>query len=188
MKSNQDESLIQEYVAGRPEAYREVHRFERAVDSRHWGLYQQQEDILQEVHQRLFSNLSEGRFRGKSALRTYVAQIAKYTCIEFLRKKIRFNAVDLDSIDLADANPGPEQIVAVAEKKEQAAEALAQLPEGCRQLFEMIFQDKIPYQEISRRLGVAEGTVKSRAWRCRDLLKERLGTKLSSHEGRRRGE
>jgi RNA polymerase sigma-70 factor (ECF subfamily) len=112
-----------------------------------------------------------------STLKTYVVQIAKYTCIEFLRKKIRFSAVDLDSIDLADANPGPEQEVAAAERQEQAAKALAQLPEGCRQLFEMIFEHKLPYQEISRRLGVAEGTVKSRAWRCRELLMKRLGTK-----------
>lgn len=180
MKSNQDESLIREYVDGRPQAYREVHRWiEIAVDSRHWGLYQHREDILQEVHQRLFGNLSKGQFHGRSALRTYVVQIAKYTCIEFLRKKIRFHSVDLDSIDLVDANPGPEQVIAAVERKEQAAEVLAQLPEGCRQLFEMIFRDQIPYQEISRRLGVAEGTIKSRAWRCRDLLKKWLGTKRS---------
>ena len=87
--------------------------------------------------------------------------------------------MDLDSIDLVDANPGPEQVIAAVERKEQAAEVLAQLPEGCRQLFEMIFRDQIPYQEISRRLGVAEGTIKSRAWRCRDLLKKWLGTKRS---------
>ncbi|HEX9726136.1 MAG TPA: sigma-70 family RNA polymerase sigma factor [Vicinamibacteria bacterium] len=180
MKSKQDESLIREYVSGRPQAYQEVHRWiEKAVDSRHWGLYQHREDILQDVHQRLFSNLSGGRFHGKSALRTYVVQIAKYTCIEFLRKKIRYQSVDLDSIDLVDANPGPEQAVAASERRERAAELLAHLPEGCRQLFEMIFDDKVPYQEISRRLGVAEGTVKSRAWRCREVLKKWLGTSRS---------
>jgi len=178
LKSNQDESLIRDYIDGRPEAYREVNRWiERAVGSRHWGLHQQREDILQEVHQRLFSNLTGGKFRGSSALKTYVLQITKYTCIEFLRKKIRFSAVDLDSIDLPDANPSPEQEAAAAEREEQAAEVLTQLPKGCRQLFEMIFEHKIPYQEISRRLGVAEGTVKSRAWRCRDWLMKRLGTK-----------
>jgi RNA polymerase sigma-70 factor (ECF subfamily) len=177
LKSNQDESLIQEYVDGRAQAYQEVHRWiEKAVDSRHWGLHPQREDILQEVHKRLFTNLSGGRFQGKSALRTYVVQIAKYTCIEFLRKKIRYQSVDLDSIELVDANPGPEQVVAASEKRERAAEVLAHLPEGCRQLFEMIFEARIPYQEISRRLGVAEGTVKSRAWRCREVLKKRLGT------------
>jgi RNA polymerase sigma-70 factor, ECF subfamily len=177
LKSNQDEPLIRDYLEGRPAAYREVHRWiERAVDCRHWGLYQQREDILQEVHQRLFSNLNGGKFRGGSTLKTYAVQIAKYTCIEFLRKKIRFNAVDLDSVDLPDTQPDPEQGVVASERAELAAAAVAQLPEGCRHLFEMIFQDKIPYQEISRRLGVAEGTVKSRAWRCRDLLMKKLGT------------
>jgi len=178
LKSNQDESLMREYVDGRPEAYQEVHRWiEKAVDSRHWGLYQHREDILQDVHKRVFYNLSNDRFHGESALKTYVVQIAKYTCIEFLRKKIRFASVDLDSVDVVDANPGPEQRLVARERKERAAEALSQLPQGCRQLFEMIFRDRIPYQEISRRLGVAEGTVKSRAWRCRELLKTWLGTK-----------
>ena len=182
MKSNQDESLIKEYVDGRPQAYQEVHRWiSRAVDSRHWGLYQHRDDILQEVHQRLFTNLSEGRFHRRSALRTYVVQIAKYTCIEFLRKKVRYQSVDLDSIDLVDSKPSPEQVAATSEKTERAAEVLSNLPEGCRRLFEMIFEDRLSYQEISRRLGVAEGTVKSRAWRCREVLKKRLGT---SEEGR----
>jgi RNA polymerase sigma-70 factor (ECF subfamily) len=183
LKSEYDEGLVKGYIEGQPAAYQEVSGWiQRAVDSRHWGLSHQREDIRQEVHQRLFRNLSQGHFRGSSSLRTYVVQITKFTCIEFLRRKIRDRSVDLDSVDLHDPTPSPEQRLAAVEKEERVAEAFATLPDGCRQLFEMIFERRLPYQEISRNLGVAEGTVKSRAWRCRELLMRALGTKGAPRE------
>lgn len=178
MKSEDDDVLILEYIKGRPEALQEIGRWiAKSADSRHWGLHNHRDDIFQEVHARLHRNLVGDKFRRGSSLKTYVSQITKYTCIEFLKKKIRYSAVDLDAVEVVDTNPDPEQILEAAEKRELAAEALAGLPKGCRQLFEMIFERKIPYQQISRLLDVAEGTVKSRAWRCRDLLMKKLRTK-----------
>jgi RNA polymerase sigma-70 factor (ECF subfamily) len=173
-----DELLIQGYIDGDATAYRDVSRWIRAVvDSRHWGLQHQREDMIQEVHKRLFENLSRERFRAGSSLKTYVTQVSKYTCIEFLRKKIRARAVDIDSMELRDKGPGPEQELAAAEWTEKAAGAVASLPGNCRELFEMIFIERLPYQQIGRRLGVAEGTVKSRTWRCREQLAKILRKK-----------
>jgi RNA polymerase sigma-70 factor (ECF subfamily) len=178
LSSQSDEQIIKGYVEGTTTAYHEVNRWIQAVvDSRHWGLGYQREDILQEVHKRLFENLSQNRFRAGSSLKTYVFQISKYTCIEFLRRKIRSSSVDVDLMGLRDNTPGPEQELASAEWTEKATEAVASLPENCRKLFEMIFIESLPYQEIGRKLGVAEGTVKSRTWRCREQLAKILRRK-----------
>jgi RNA polymerase sigma-70 factor (ECF subfamily) len=178
LKAIPDESLIKGYIEGVPEAHAEIHRWiQRIIDNRHWGLHHQREDIIQEVHKRLFENLTGRRFRASSSLKTYVTQIAKYTCIEFLRQKIRTSSVDLDSMELRDPSPGPEQQLASSQWTKQAIEAVASLPHGCQQLFELIFIDRLSYREIARRLAVAEGTVKSRTWRCRDALVKILKTK-----------
>ena len=173
-----DEPLIREYIGGSLKAHDKVNRWIRAVvDNRHWGLDHQRDDIIQEVHARLFENLAGNRFRGNSSLKTYTFQISKYTCIEFLRRKVRARLIDLDSVELPDPSPGPERRLAVSEWTELATEAVASLPPGCRQLFEMIFTMKLPYQEIARKLGIAEGTVKSRTSRCREHLMKLLKTK-----------
>jgi RNA polymerase sigma-70 factor (ECF subfamily) len=169
--SAEDTLLVEGFLAGRPEVVQKVDRWVRAVvDNRNWGLSYQREDILQEVRKRLFENLVNRRFQGDSSLKTYAVQVARYTCIEFLRGKIRAAALDVEGFEFQDSRPNPEQDLAATENEERAARALAALPDGCRELFEMIFNQKLPYPEIARRLGVAPGTVKSRAWRCRDLL------------------
>jgi RNA polymerase sigma factor (sigma-70 family) len=126
---------------------------------------------------RVFENLSRDRFRAGSSLKTYIFQISKYTCIEFLRRKIRASAVDIESVELRDHRPGPEQEAASAEWAEKAADAVESLSKQCRELFEMIFIEHLPYQDIGRKLGIAEGTVKSRTWRCREQLAKKLRKK-----------
>lgn len=169
-----DRELVRDYVDGQTEAYHTVSRWIRlVVDSRHWGLSHQREDILQEVHRRLYENLKTERFEGTARLKTYTVQIAKYTCIEFLRRKIRASAIetlDEGSIQVRARDPAPDEQLARREREDYAAEALARLPEPCRELFRLIFQEQLSYQVIGKRLGIAEGTVKSRAWRCRDAL------------------
>lgn len=171
MKQLSDDELIEGYKAGAPEAFQHVDRWiQMVVRSRNWGLYDHQEDIIQDIRRRLYENLIYDRFRRGSSLKTYVVQISKYVCIEFLRQKIRHQASDIDSMQLRDPAAGPHRDLEVSQQAELAQEAMAQMPEGCRELFDMIFKQELPYQEISQRLGIAEGTVKSRAWRCRENL------------------
>lgn len=169
--SEADRAIIKAYKSGEPDAFRTVDRWiSIVVHSNHWGLQDYREDILQEVRRRLYQNLIQDRFRGGSALKTYVVQISKYVCIEYLRRKIRQQAGSLESVSLMDPEPNPLKKLEISEKAEIVNQAISQLPPHCRELFELIFHQELPYSEISERLGVAEGTVKSRAWRCRDNL------------------
>jgi RNA polymerase sigma-70 factor (ECF subfamily) len=60
-------------------------------------------------------------------------------------------------------------------------EALDSLSESQRQVVEMAFVDGLPYAEIAARLGVAEGTIKTRVARARS----RLRVVLASNENTR---
>jgi RNA polymerase sigma-70 factor (ECF subfamily) len=174
-----DSEIASGYVAGHAEAIRIVDRWIQAVvRSRHWGLATEREDILQDTRRRVFESLLQSRFRGDSALKTYVIQIAKHVCIEFLRKSIRLRADDIDALEVEDDGPSPEVQLEAREREELARKALAQMPAACRELFEMVFSERLPYDEIARRLGVAPGTVKSRASRCRALLSKRMKQNL----------
>ena len=144
------------------------------VDSRHWGLYEAREDMIQEVRKRLYENLLNDRFRGGSTLKTYVIQMAKYVAIEHLRRKIRNRADDIEEMEVADHAPGPELLLASSERERLFREAMARLPDRCRELFELIFGEELPYEDTAERLGIAPGTVKSRAWRCRETLLKTL--------------
>ena len=175
MTSLTDPEITRGYVEGRREAYEIVDRWIRLVAlSPVWGLGDRREDALQETRRRVYENLVREKFRGLSSLRTYIAQTAKFVCIEMLRAKIRHRADDIDAMELGDSSEGPEQQLLDDERVLLLKKALARLPERCRVLFEMIFREELRYDIIAERLGVAEGTVKSRASRCRAMLTREL--------------
>ncbi len=171
MADGSDEEIIQGYLDGNPSAHRNIDRWIRPlVSSRHWGLRDDIDDILQEVRRRLYENLLHDRFHRGSSLRTYVSQMAKYVCIEFLRRRNRTRRSDLDLATVADPSDNPEEELEQVQRRELARSALARIPEECRKLFELIFVSELSYQDIAQKLGVAPGTVKSRAFRCRESL------------------
>jgi RNA polymerase sigma-70 factor (ECF subfamily) len=183
MTDGSDEEIIRGYLEGKASAHRSVDRWIRPlVGSRHWGLRDEVDDILQEVRRRLYENLLNDRFQRGSSLKTYVSQMAKYVCIEFLRRRNRARKSDVDLATLADPSGSPEGELEQVQRRELARSALSRLPEECRALFELIFVAELPYQEIARRLGIASGTVKSRAFRCRESLSRLI------HEGDRPAE
>jgi RNA polymerase sigma-70 factor (ECF subfamily) len=166
-----DEEIIRGYLDGNPSAHRNVDRWIRPlVLSRHWGLRDDVDDILQEVRRRLYENLLHDRFQRGSSLKTYVSQMAKYVCIEFLRRRNRTRRSDLDLATIPDPSDDPERELDQVERRELARWGLSRLPEECRKLFDLIFVSELSYQDIAQRLGVAPGTVKSRAFRCREQL------------------
>ncbi len=171
MTDASDEEIIRGYLEGKPSAHRIVDRWiQPLVRSRHWGLRDDVDDILQEVRRRLYENLLHDRFQRGSTLKTYVSQIAKYVCIEFLRRRIRARKSDLDLASVPDPSDDPEEELEQVQRRELARSALARLSDECRKLFELIFISELSYQDIAQKLGVAPGTVKSRAFRCRESL------------------
>ena len=55
-------------------------------------------DLAQDALTRIFVNLTAGQFRGDSSLRTYARRVARYTCLEYLRRRRFEVGMDPESV------------------------------------------------------------------------------------------
>lgn len=127
------------------------------------------EDAFQEVFLRVYERL--GSLRDPEALRPWIAQLTRRVCLDRLERAGREEAAGLER--------GPEEGV-LDELDEALAvrEALAELPDECREVLDRFFCRDESYRTIGAALGIPAGTIASRISRCLSKLRERL-------EGRR---
>ncbi len=142
-------------------------------------------ELAQDALSRIFQNLAAGRFRGESSLKTYAQRVAKYTCLEHVRRK-RFEVkMDLDAIPSRARWSEPEGALLGTEEHQRNLRAFAALPGESRELLRLIFLERLSYGEVARRLGVTEGAIKSRVHRVRITCREAAGGERAP--GGRRG-
>jgi len=176
LKNNED--FIKGYLLGHQDEYCEITNWiATVVKNDYWGLKEDWDDIIQDVRMKLYINLKQKRFRSSSSLKTYVYRIAKYTCIDYLRKKYRTKEVSIDSVEVKEEKDAFATLIR-KEQEQIVRQIFLELAERCRKILQMVFIEKLSYKEISSRLGVAEGTVKSRVSRCIEKA-IRLGKKFS---------
>ena len=125
------------------------------------------EDLLQEALTRIFLGLQAGRFRGEASLRTYAGRVARYTCLEHLRRRRREVELDADRAASPDRWSRPEETLLDAEEHLANLASFARLPPECRELLRMVFVDGLSYREIGLKLGISAGAIKTRVHRCR---------------------
>ena len=138
-------------------------------------------DVSQEVFLRVFRTLS--RFRGQSALRTWIYRIVVNQVRNrqrWWRRRNRTNQVSLDAYlerfgDLASQRDVlPDRQLASRETAALIWAALDRLPFDQRTALVLREIDGLRYEEIAFTLGVALGTVKSRLTRARQALRAEL--------------
>jgi RNA polymerase sigma-70 factor (ECF subfamily) len=136
---------------------------------------------------------SAGRFRGESRASTYLCGIAHFKALAALRAQGRSkrSAVIATDHEILSRAADPDDLTAHLEGREDVRRmraALATLSDGHREVVELAFLDGLPYAEIAERLGIAEGTVKTRVARARAQLRlelERLDANPSPPEDSR---
>jgi len=134
------------------------------------------EDLEQEILLQVTRSLKEGRFHGTSSLATYTRSYTHHKCIDRLRALSRRQWVDIEELELPAREPSPLEAMSRAEAAEIALRVFEQMPESCRELWQMLEQG-MSYREMGRRLEVAEGTLRARLLRCRRRalkMRERL--------------
>jgi RNA polymerase sigma factor (sigma-70 family) len=127
-------------------------------------------DVLQDVFGKAYRSLK--RFRGKSAFYTWIYSIAVNMTLNFLKKRNRRRVLSLDDIDSNIQNDKdfieltsattPEHEANLTELQERLNKAMMQLSEDHRAVVTMFDIQGMPHAEISKILGVSEGTVRSR--------------------------
>jgi RNA polymerase sigma-70 factor (ECF subfamily) len=165
-----DRILIRGLIAGEATAVATMDAWIQTVlRTEFHSLRAEWDDLRQDIRLRVFRNLRSDRFHGASGLRTYVHRIARNTCIDNCRRSaIRRTRPDAAAGGRAEAacDDGSERLI--------SRDLLRKILRGStpeeRHLLEMVHAQHLSYAEIARRLGVAEGTVKARVFRCRDRL------------------
>jgi RNA polymerase sigma-70 factor (ECF subfamily) len=140
------------------------------------GSMQVAEDAAQETFIQAWLRLPS--YRPKSSLRNWLYRIAVNTAIDMLRKEKRILPGEIEDLNLADSQPGPEAIVASSERTELVQNAVLALPDASRAVLVLREFEGLSYQEISESLEIPVGTVMSRLNYARKRLKENLEVQL----------
>jgi RNA polymerase sigma-70 factor (ECF subfamily) len=145
-------------------------------------------DVLQEVFVKVFKGIKH--FHGESSLKTWIYRIAVHEASNHRRgwlRRLRHEPFSLDEMGSEPAVVGigsgngiktPYQLLEQEERQQLVRRALASLTEPYRSAVVLREIEDLSYEEIAQILGVAEGTVKSRLLRGRELLRRKLASWL----------
>ncbi|MBW0130355.1 sigma-70 family RNA polymerase sigma factor [Pseudonocardia oceani] len=154
--------LVRAAAAGVPGAWDElVRRYTPLLRSRTRGFRLQEADAL-DVAQATWLRLAENlhRIHTPEHLAGWLATVVSRECIRLLRHGSRTIPADEPLATAADPRPGPEDVVVDADTCAALRTALDALPARRRALVAALFlDDRRPYVEIARDLGMAVGSL-----------------------------
>ena len=171
-----DRALVAECLNGRREAFDIlVERHRRHIYQlcyRFVGNHEDASDLAQEVFIRAYRNLA--RFRGRSAVGTWLYRIAVNLCLNRISAKdntferLEYRDHSDDRVETADA---------ALLREERAAEvraAIARLPKKQRATLVLRVYHELPHEEIAGILGSSVGAVKANFFHALANLRKRL--------------
>jgi RNA polymerase sigma-70 factor (ECF subfamily) len=168
-----DSELVARCRAGDQQAWAElVERFSRyvyAISVQAFRLSDADaEDVFQEVFARAYQHLDG--LRDDAAVRPWLAQLTRRLCIDRLRASARERPTADEELELA----GSEETLTLLEEALTVHEALAEVPEHCREILDRFFARDESYKTIGDALDLPSGTIASRISRCLARLRELL--------------
>ena len=140
------------------------------------------EEICQDTFLAIIRNL--GAFHSGSKLQTWIFRIAANKAHDFHERRHAIkrgggqttvslhaeNPLSGQTIDPTSHLPGPDAILANAERTAQIGQAVLQMGEHCREIIELRYFGDLSYEEISAVLQMNPKTVSSRLSKCLDQL------------------
>ena len=147
-------------------------------------------DVLQDIFLKIYKGIRS--FNGASSLKTWIYRIAVHEASNHRRSWIRrhwrepFSLDDAESpsvvasAEAAASDRDPYQVLEQAERETVVQRALASLAPPYRTVVVLREIEGLSYEEIAEVMGLAEGTVKSRLLRGRELLRRKLAAYVGS--------
>ncbi len=137
--------------------------------------HQDAEDIAQEVFFTVWKKAK--KFRGESALSTWIHRITVNTSLNFLRKHKREKSDLPEERLMQEPAPGsrnPDQIMESEYNKEIFYKALEDLPEKYRIPFVLNKLEGMSYKEVAETLRISVPNVETRIHRAKKAMQESL--------------
>jgi RNA polymerase sigma factor (sigma-70 family) len=166
-----DNELIEQCLAGDQTAWGNlISRYQRLVYSVAHTLCSQPDDVsdvFQQVWLELYQHLSE--LRNVEALPAWLITVTRRRSYAVIRSKRSSEQLNEDLPDVS-------QPLTLIEHEHALERVLAQLPERCRRLIDLLYftVDEPSYAEISRELGMPVSSVGPNRARCLEKLRKLL--------------
>jgi RNA polymerase sigma-70 factor, ECF subfamily len=190
LRSASDQDVVAAVLAGERDAYallieRHQGRVFHAL-LRMTGSSTDAEELTQDVFCRTYFALAS--YKPEYRFTTWLHQIASNLAVNFIHHRRRESPPTQDTPDdcdreqFLDAMPDddpdvqPEAAILSSDQSDALSRAVAQLPEGFREILVMRHVLELSYEEIGAATGLPMGTVKSRLLRARRRVVDALRT------------
>jgi RNA polymerase sigma-70 factor (ECF subfamily) len=169
-----DFELVQQVLAGRVEGFEIlVRRYQRLVATAalRMGIPRQEvEDVVNEVFYKVFRSLR--RYEPAHAMSTWLYRITVNAALDHRRSRRHDQRSEEIPESLADGGPSALETSQDKERADLLKAAVERLPEHYRAPLLLTHVEGLSLDEVGRILNLPEGTIKSRLFRARALLKE----------------
>jgi RNA polymerase sigma-70 factor, ECF subfamily len=141
------------------------------------GTYDEAEDLTQEIFLKVFRSL--GTFDRRANFQTWLISVSRNLCIDRYRsgrrdREVFAREVDAATVQAESSSPSAQARIETQDRVALLREALRDLSPALRTAVLLRDIHELSYQEIAARLGIAEGTVKSRINRGRAELARQI--------------
>lgn len=197
--SDTDSALVARTVAGDKKAYELlVIKYERRIQ-RLIGRMVRDVDLVEDIAQETFIRAYRAlpQFRGDAQFYTWLYRIAVNTAKKALMELKRDPTISENSFKSGEddetspleneltSSETPEAILASKEIAEMVNSAMAALPEELRQAITLREIEGLSYEEISEMMNCPIGTVRSRIFRAREAISQKVRPLLENQSGKR---
>lgn len=168
-----DSSLIEASRNGDNRAWQTlVERYQRLIYTipRRAGL---DESRASEIFQRVFAKLVANihRIEQPERIQAWLVTTAKRETFRMIDKEKRYDSAGQDISEqetLPDHAPIPDEVVGRLEEQHSVRLAVEGVGDKCRRLLTLLFYqtEPLPYSEVARELGIAEGSIGPTRARC----------------------
>jgi RNA polymerase sigma-70 factor (ECF subfamily) len=183
-RSISDEDLVRQARTGSEEAFAElVARYKDKIYNlgfRMLGNREEAEDVAQETFLHTYRALDS--FRVEERFSPWIYKIASNLCLDRLRKQ-RYAVASLDEPvgpdgdipqQVADWSSSPDKVYEISEIRQDTQRAISALPPKYKVVVVLRHLQDLTYDEIAKVLNIPQGTVKTRLFRAREILRRKL--------------
>ncbi|MFQ5877098.1 MAG: RNA polymerase sigma factor [Acidobacteriota bacterium] len=168
-----DAQVVREVLAGRVERFDIlVRRYQRLVATAALRMGvpgHEVEDITSGVFYKVFRSLN--RYRQANAMSTWLYRITVNAALDWRRTSGHRSRMEEISPELKDGRPSPQERAIEEDRARLLRRALDRIPGHYRTPLVLVHVEGLALEEVARVLALPEGTVKSRLFRARALLR-----------------
>jgi RNA polymerase sigma-70 factor, ECF subfamily len=130
-------------------------------------------DLVQETFIKAYTGLAKCRDRSKFG--TWVFQILRNRCLDYLKARQRRDLPLHDQPDIPTTDCGPDYNLETQELRNVLERALSQLPETQREAFLLKHVHDLTYEEMAEVVGASVSALRMRVLRAREMLQAIVG-------------